>query len=133
MVSSGGRFFIQDSETHHSLVVSNTIPSDGGSWSCTLRSLQNQRTITQTTAVRYEGWYLLFAYCTYSPLTCVKQIVTKDTLRLPVHIEIMGLCSLPETTVECFRKFFMTHTHTYTHTDVHAHTYISRQNVITTK
>ena len=54
-ISPGGRFYIQDSDTHHSLVVSNTVPSDSGAWSCTLRSLQNQRTITRTTTVTYEG------------------------------------------------------------------------------
>ena len=54
-ITSIGRFYIQDSGTLHSLVVSNTIPSDGGTWSCTLRSLQNHQTITRTTTVTYEG------------------------------------------------------------------------------
>lgn len=55
VIRSSGRFYIQNSQTHHSLVVSNTIPSDGGVWSCTLLSLQNQRSITRTTRVTYEG------------------------------------------------------------------------------
>ena len=54
-ITSTGRFYIQDSHTHHSLVVSHTVPSDSGTWSCTLRSLVNQRTITRTTTVTYEG------------------------------------------------------------------------------
>ena len=55
LITAGGRFYIQDSVTHHSLVVSNTVPSDSGTWSCTLRSIQNQRTITRSTTVIYEG------------------------------------------------------------------------------
>lgn len=55
-VTSSGRFYIQNSETHHSLVVSYTVPSDSGTWSCTVRSRRDtSRTLTRTTTVMYEG------------------------------------------------------------------------------
>jgi len=54
-INAGGRFYIQDSTVHHTLLVSNTIPSDSGPWSCMLRHLPDSLTITRTTRVIYEG------------------------------------------------------------------------------
>lgn len=54
-ISAGGRFYIQDSSVHHTLLVSDTVPSDSGRWSCILRHLPDGLSITRTTSVIYEG------------------------------------------------------------------------------
>lgn len=54
-VSAGGRFYIQDSRTHHSLVVSHTERTDAGIWSCTVEKLANRERVSVSTAVKYEG------------------------------------------------------------------------------
>ena len=58
-ITAGGRYYLQNSGTHYSLVVSDTIPSDGGTWSCTLRSTENLHTLTRTTMTMYEGQYIV--------------------------------------------------------------------------
>jgi len=46
---------MQDSQTHHTLLVSHTKHTDVGTWSCTVEKKANRERVSVSTTIRYEG------------------------------------------------------------------------------